>query len=479
MRAWLSIAPSFLAAVACSGGDGDPRPGRDAGAAVDAGTDGGPTTTPDGGGEDPPDGGGDAGVPGDAGAERDGGTVPTECGRLCGAAPPSAAGLGLAQPAPPGCDGGGRDFALLWTGRVGTNANKSVPLVADVNGDGDPDLLLNPRLEESARYHPGRGDGTFGAAVELPSLGAFAGGWGIDAGDVDGDGDVDVATGDHVLGGVAWLNDGSGGFTRADEGLPAWLASGGNLADLDGDGDLDLVMGADQFSYGFQAYAFADGRWTGGIGGLPGEGPVTTDRDVSDVGWILFGDVNGDGDVDVVATGLEDFGEHRAEVYVGDGEGGFTREETAAGADLGILGNPHQSQLGDVDCDGDLDLLMGGTVLRYDAGFSVEARLSSSRVGQLADMDGDGDLDVVTHDTTGGLRLFLNDGTGTAFVEERRGLPDAAHAPDVAGTVTRPLDSAYGIDLADVDGDGSNEVIRIRKAETSTGDVTVVEVWGR
>ncbi len=72
--------------------------------------------------------------------------------------------------------------------------------------------------------------------------------------DIDGDGDLDFATGNEELGALSWYeNDGSGNFSEHlisdDVGAFADLGSG----DLDGDGDLDLIVAQDSAA-GFRYY---------------------------------------------------------------------------------------------------------------------------------------------------------------------------------------------------------------------------------
>ncbi|QXD16562.1 VCBS repeat-containing protein [Rhodocaloribacter litoris] len=120
--------------------------------------------------------------------------------------------------------------------------------VGDVDGDGLPDLYLARLRGPNALYRNRGGwrfeDVTEAAGVAAPdrfSTGAvFA--------DVDGDGDLDLLLtamgGPHAL----FLNDGTGRFTDASEtaGLRATPSGSTSmaLADVDGDGDLDLYVAA-------------------------------------------------------------------------------------------------------------------------------------------------------------------------------------------------------------------------------------------
>ena len=114
---------------------------------------------------------------------------------------------------------------------------------ADVDGDGDLDVLLGNSVDPS-RVLLNAGDGTFPTSKKLPSGSSNT--YSIAAADVDGDGDLDVLLGNHGGPSQVLLNAGDGTFPMSIE-LPGGSASTYSIAvaDVDGDGDLDVLLGND------------------------------------------------------------------------------------------------------------------------------------------------------------------------------------------------------------------------------------------
>ena len=111
--------------------------------------------------------------------------------------------------------------------------------VADFDSDGRPDVVtITDFTQGDVLLATGDGDGTFTPAGEIAGT---AGTQGLDAGDVDGDGDADVVAMSTTTLRVEY-GDGAGHFTAG----PSYpLTLGGQveprLLDLDGDGDLDVA----------------------------------------------------------------------------------------------------------------------------------------------------------------------------------------------------------------------------------------------
>jgi hypothetical protein len=193
-------------------------------------------------------------------------------------------------------------------------------VAADFNGDGRVDLFGLPEKGQSCLYvADSNGRFTTQPKVARVSVSELEGYSAVTAGDVDGDGDLDLWVMQYkppYIGGqfptpyynandgypsYLLLNDGLGNFTEATEG--AGLASkrfrrsySGSLVDLDGDGDLDLINVSD-FS-GLDLY-LNDGK------GQFTDITATLGEDRFSFGMShALGDFNGDGRLDLYMTGM-------------------------------------------------------------------------------------------------------------------------------------------------------------------------------
>ena len=256
------------------------------------------------------------------------------------------------------------------------------------------------------------------------------------------------------------------------------------LVDTDGDGDLDLFV---QEVTGSVALYQRDGE----EGGLPRFVYRTPKYGGIEVGeWFRFADVDADGDLDLLAEQPFSY----IKYYRNDGERGAYRFVLAADTLKDTGGTPIFSdrqnipQLGDLDCNGRADLLIGrldGTVGRYEADSSPAGavprfrlvaqefegiRILGQQIGPplplvpgpsmhgantmaLADHDGDGDLDLFWGDFfEPGLLLIPNGGTCPS--PSFRGTP-------VQFPIGRPLlTSGYNAPaFGDLSGDGRADLV--------------------
>ena len=309
-------------------------------------------------------------------------------------------------------------------GNFGGGSSVAVPAgagllaVGDVDDDGDLDLLTcSTTSAATLTLLRNNGSGSFAAGPALPGTLDFPSALAL--GDLDGDGDLDLAAadrGNELL--RVYRNSGSGTFAA-----PANLALGFGavpnalaLADVDGDHDLDLVaaQGTDVASVGFLvAYLNgedATGSNTGVFANSPGSYTIAA------LGLapraLALGDLDADGDPDVAVLGYNG----NAQRLLNGSATGSSSGSTAAGT-FGAASAVNSAAaattlaLADVDADGDLDVLSTGAagagggqrelVTRFNDGTAGFGTGRTAVVGAatealaLADLDQDGDVDAL------------------------------------------------------------------------------------
>ncbi|WP_324673665.1 FG-GAP-like repeat-containing protein [Hymenobacter sp. GOD-10R] len=295
--------------------------------------------------------------------------------------------------------------------------------------------------------------GRFGAGSEVPVSNPNSNPASVATGDVDGDGDLDLLTANQGANSVSVrLNNGSGSFSGNQEVAVSSAPLNLALGDLDGDGDLDFATtnGLNTTSNGTISIRLNKGD------GTFFNGPeLTTDgRFTGDPNGLSLNDMDGDGDLDLVTTYPIDTttGGAATSIRLNNGDGTFSN-----GAQVTIVEpSPKDVAVGDVDNDGDLDLLTTGysnnfVALRLNNGLGTFSTQLVVTVGTkpiklaLGDLDGNGTLDLVTANSNS-LSIRLN--TNGIF----------------GGTLNLALASApLGVSLGDVDGDADLDLVVVRK----------------
>ncbi|MHC4946352.1 MAG: FG-GAP repeat domain-containing protein, partial [Planctomycetota bacterium] len=172
--------------------------------------------------------------------------------------------------------------------------------------------------------------------------------------DLDGDGDLDLICSSDTQSKV-WLNDGSGKYIDAQvSGINVKPAYALDLGDADNDGDLDCIFGCSDIS-GIQGVR--NELWINdGTGKFTKSTKANFKRDLT---WsVKFGDMDGDGDLDIVEGNYPNIEIRKGmnRVWWNKGDGDFKD----SGKELGNYWTLSIG-LGDVDRDGDLDIVTGNT----------------------------------------------------------------------------------------------------------------------
>ncbi len=282
---------------------------------------------------------------------------------------------------------------------------------ADLDGDGDVDLAVAIISSSSAAVFLNNGNGTFGAYVYYP-VGLHP--TGITSADFDGDGDIDVATSNEDSNTVSVLiNQGQGSFALHLEYAAGIDPYSVTSADLDGDGDVDLAV-ANLIARKVSVLM--------NLGNGTFAAPVS--HDVGGAAYdITIADLNGDGLADLVAA---NYSQDSVTVFLNQGGGAF-----ASQVKYPVLDSPHRVVAADLDEDGDLDVAAvrywTGTVSlllnRGNGTFAPHQDLGAGNHYSLpithADFDGDGDDELAVANmgvqTITVYRNCLEQGIGFCF----------------------------------------------------------------
>ncbi len=357
---------------------------------------------------------------------------------------------------------------------------------ADYDGDGDLDIAVlgyyvvyNQSVEDRLVLLRndglgGNGEWTF-THIDIPLGTLSAGSSDLAWGDVDGDGDQDLAVGTD--GETALLRNDAGTLVLSNTQLPGYWENNDQAdfdlrsitwADYDNDGDLDILLPS-VFDGGTFSYRTALMR-NDGPNGTGGWTFTEADSILAPTAHAqsAWADYDGDQDLDLLLVNiapLTDRGFIRR--YRNDGNGTFVGEDI-----LGSLTIEHgEAQWGDYDADGDLDILVAGNIKELNGTYTNALRIYRNNGGSYdslevlpcvpcegwfdltaatwADYDNDGDMDVLLagnynsgSNIEGRAKVYTN--MGGVFSDSGSVLPAPRASGDRGGTFS----------WFDIDGEG-------------------------
>ena len=370
---------------------------------------------------------------------------------------------------------------------------QNIPNVTDIDCDGQLDLFLG-RVEGTLtryeavtakldvprfRFITDRFEGIeIVAQVGSARHGANTMYWA----DVDNDGDDDLFWGDFFEPGVLFIRNVATNCQapnlRTDP-VPLMIngvklmTSGYNvpvLVDIDNDKDRDIFVGVLGGAYNPNLTSSDNFYFIEQSAG--GQLDLRTTRfihalDVGTESVPAFGDLDGDGDVDLlIGNKLDPKTPSSGRLYVFRNTGSRNAPAFALEDTLDLATAFHQAPaLGDIDADGDLDLLLGtwsdGVLVFRNEGSAITARFvqdtaatirftrGSNYIPTLVDIDADGDLDVIAGEASGELNLVRNTGTNKT--------PQFVVESEAFQNVDAGRRSAFA--AVDVDGDGDMDLV--------------------
>jgi hypothetical protein len=334
----------------------------------------------------------------------------------------------------------------------------------DIDSDGDLDIAWANGQGYSSqgtalpvRIYANNGTGSF--TDETATRAAGITGWyrGVEAGDVDRDGDWDlVLANDFNKRPQLLINNGAGVFSdQTATRLPTFTMSSARaqFGDVDNDGDLDLVFcnnGTTRFGSGQPRMYLNDG--TGTFADATANLPVGNVAEQMD---ILFLDVDNDLDLDLF-IGTRASAPNQSRLWKNNGQGRYVLQPGIPND-----GAAYSYDAGDIDGDGDLDLIginagpsNGELLLKNNGDGTAWTNVSSSITpnpttddndSRFLDLDMDGDLDLVVGSLGTRDRIYLNNGTG-AFAESTT-------------LMAAVSDATLDVKVADFDNDGRFDIV--------------------
>ena len=328
----------------------------------------------------------------------------------------------------------GRDLVTTTTEDFGDCSSAAV---ADIDRDGRLDVAYSGPTDAYLLY--GRDDGEWDAEA-LPAL--YQAATTLAFADLEPNGTLDLFVGRSDESRVRYrLNDGTRGtWSTPDDNVTGVIFGDMAIADIDGNGLVEVIVDDDDF---LATYAETTIGWRS----VTEPAPVVFDH-------FRLGDLDGDGDLDAVVGGL--FGLGAMWTIDGALQAGGSQISDARGNTFALADIDQDGRVGVLHADRDGVLRLNRPALDGTWSERVFGTLSSEpSVLAALDADRDGDLDIIAAD-----------GSAIYQYENRTPAPAStwARADDLPGTYTSPEFAT----AADFDGDGDVDVLTTGVAGSGT-----------
>lgn len=312
--------------------------------------------------------------------------------------------------------------------------------IADLDGDGDNDLVAMNYDDDNVSIFKNNGDGTFAAKTNYP-LGdnpLF-----LALSDVDNDGNVDIiSTNSFGLSLSVLKNNGNGTFAAKVDYPTPYQSRTVVASDVNGDGFVDLIAPTESKDSVSVFMNNGDGTFADDLEYLTGDGPF----------GVTVADFDGNGSLDIITS---NYASKNISVLLNNSDGTFgAHVDYAAGeAPRGVIN-------ADIDNDGDLDIIVANisgissgsiSVLKNNGNGTFAANVDypvdfGATHPFVQDVDGDGDIDILSaNSSASNFSLFKNNGDGTF-----------AAKVDFSNNISSWV---FGVAAGDLDGNGTIDLV--------------------
>ncbi len=357
------------------------------------------------------------------------------------------------------------DGTFAPTNNYATDFSPASVTTADLNGDSKADLIIsytnNDRPGSSVAVLIGKGDGTFAPKTEY-SLGYYtypSSPSAIVTADVNGDGQTDlIVTGlnsfDNTGQLSVFLNNGDGTFLSKTDYATPNSAPLVTVTDLNGDGNADLIVTSNTYNYYSNTSTFSV-LMNNGDGTFAPKKDYSIDTFLKAVTTV---DLHGDGKADIIVTHNNSYYYNLStfSVFLNKGDGTF-----APKTDYTLQGSLNALTTVDLNGDGKTDLIVTSTdsynniskfsvfLNNTDGTFTPKTDYTlEGSLNTVTDLNGDGKADIIvtngfwdSYNYISKVSVFLNNG-------------DGSFAPKTDYTIEGSLST-----VEDLNGDGNADLI--------------------